>query len=359
MNQKKIIYYVSFLAAIFITACTPDNGPIEEDILPGSKTLWILSEGSFNQNNSTLVHYDVEAEKLTRDYFRSVNNRGLGDTGNDMLVYGSKLYIVVNVSSTIEVLNAATGTSIAQISMKQEDGSPKQPRQIATHGGKVYVTSYDDTVTRIDTASLTIDGTIQVGLDPEGIVIQNNKLYVANSGGLNFLNGYDNTVSVIDIATFKEEKRIEVGTNPANLDADNRGNIYVSIVGDYGATPPSFKRINAATGEVATIEEIPSPGRFLVSDNKAYIVSGSFGSPYKVMVFDCLTQTVVRDQFITDGTEIESIHNISRDEGNGDLFIMAADYTAPSSVYCFDKEGKLKYTLPAVGINPTAVVVLD
>lgn len=41
------------------------------------------------------------------------------------------------------------------------------------HIGKgVYVTSYDDTVTRIDTATLAIDGSVEVGRDPDGICIK-------------------------------------------------------------------------------------------------------------------------------------------------------------------------------------------
>ena len=83
-----------------------------------------------------------------------------------------------------------------------------------------------------------------MGLDPEGIVIKNSKIYVANSGGLNFMNGYDNTVSVIDALTFTEEKRIEVGVNPANLQADSQGNIYVSVLGNYSDILPTFKQIN-------------------------------------------------------------------------------------------------------------------
>ena len=31
-------------------------------------------------------------------------SRGLGDTANDLAIYGSKIYIVANVSSTIEII---------------------------------------------------------------------------------------------------------------------------------------------------------------------------------------------------------------------------------------------------------------
>ena len=370
MNQKKIFYYLSLLAALFITfttACSDDDGPIDEEPEQGIEALLILSEGTWGSNESTLSRYDIEMGEIIKDYFRAVNQRGLGDTGNDMIRYGSKIYIVVNGSSIVEVVDAVTGKSLRQIAMKQEDGSAKQPRQIASHDGKVYVTSFDDTVTRIDTVSLQIDGTVEVGLDPEGIVIKNNKIWAANSGGLNYENGYDNTVSVINAVTFTEEKKIEVGMNPANLQADSQGNIYVSVLGNRMSDdpenyiPPSFKRINPSNGNVETIEEVESPDRFVIADNKAYIISGSYGNPYKVVVYDCLKEELVSDNFVTDGTKLGIIYNIAADEKTGDIFLMEldTDYTAPGSVHCFSNEGILRYTVPMVGVNPTAVIVMN
>ena len=63
-------------------------------------------------------------------YFRALNHRGLGDTANDMDIYGSKLYVVVNVSSTVEVIDLQSGLSVKQIPMLTDNGSSRQPRAI-------------------------------------------------------------------------------------------------------------------------------------------------------------------------------------------------------------------------------------
>lgn len=73
---------------------------------------------------------------------------------------------------------------------------------------------------------------------------------------------------------------------------------------------------------------------------------------------DCLKEMLVSENFITDGTEIDNIHSIVVDDHTGDLFIMESDYTTPGTVYCFNKEGKLKYSIPAIGLNPSTVVTL-
>jgi YVTN family beta-propeller protein len=355
--MKKLLFYLSTLAALIFISCE-DGDSTGTDITENNESILILNEGAYNKNNSTLTKYNPFNRATFRDYFNLTNKRGLGDVGNDMILYGSKLYIVINISGTIEVVDPTTGLSIKQIPMKTEDGASKQPRQITSYDGKIYVTSYDDTVSRIDTTTLTVDATIEVGMDPDGIVAQNGKLYVANSGGLNYFDGYNNTLSVIDAATFTVIDEIEVAVNPTNIDADNRGNVYISALGNYFDQPAVFQKLETAAGTVTTIEEITSPGKFLIHDNKAYIVQGSYGTSYSVVVFDCVTEEVVAENFITDGTQIDIIYSISIDPKTGDLFIMESDYIIPGSVYCFDKQGKLKYSIIAVGLNPNTVIVL-
>ena len=155
---------------------TPSGGDGGMPAETGTAELYILSEGLFNLNNSSLALYSFKNNQLNTDYFRSINRRGLGDTANDMGIYGSKLYIVVNVSSQIEVVDLQSGKSVKQIPMLSENGSSRQPRNIAFDGGKAYVCSFDGTVARIDTASLSIDALTRAGRNPDGICVQNGKL---------------------------------------------------------------------------------------------------------------------------------------------------------------------------------------
>ena len=169
----------------------------------------VLNEGLFQQNNSTLGWFNFSDNSYTGNFFEQKTNRSLGDTGNDMKKYGGKIYVIVNVSSTVEILDASTGNSISQISMIA-GGTPKQPRYIAFHGSKAYITCYDGYVDVLDTASLSITSRIPVGANPEGLAVSNGKLFVANSGGLNSPN-VDSTVSVIDLVSQQEIKVIETG----------------------------------------------------------------------------------------------------------------------------------------------------
>ena len=105
MNYK---YLIGLLFALLFFACDDltdkennreegggGNGTVTET---GTAGIYVLSEGLFNLNNSTLAYHSFKSGKTNIDYFRSLNRRGLGDTANDMAIYGNKLYIVVNVS---------------------------------------------------------------------------------------------------------------------------------------------------------------------------------------------------------------------------------------------------------------------
>src|SRR5690554_808346 len=123
--MKKLFYYLSAIAAIILTSCSDESTPIDNILPQEAKTVLILNEGGFNQNNSTLAMYDISKGSIRRNHFNLANDRGLGSVGNDMILYGSKLYIVMNLSGTIEVVEPSTGKSIKQISMKTEAGTNK------------------------------------------------------------------------------------------------------------------------------------------------------------------------------------------------------------------------------------------
>ena len=79
---------------------------------------YVLNQGVYKENNAGTTYYNLLSSNAIDDYFTLKNNRGLGDSGQDMVKYGSKIYIAVYNSSLIEVINAATGVSVKTITME-------------------------------------------------------------------------------------------------------------------------------------------------------------------------------------------------------------------------------------------------
>ncbi|MDR1878124.1 MAG: YncE family protein, partial [Bacteroidales bacterium] len=192
------IYHIALaliVCGLFFSCRKP---PEEEDTEETVYNVWVLNEGLWHMNNSSITAYNTFTGQKRNDiYAHANNNRQLGDIANDMQRYGSKVYVALNMSSRLDILDAATGISLRQIPLT-DNGSARQPRELACYDGKVYVCCFDGSVVKIDTTSLHIEATVKAGRNPDGICAVNNKLYVSNSGGLDNPN-YDSTVSVFDL----------------------------------------------------------------------------------------------------------------------------------------------------------------
>lgn len=336
--------------SMLLLACKKDKPNEPAENFEVSDGMVVLCEGLFQQNNSTLSFISNTNGVVDNDLFVSRTNRQLGDTGNDIAKYGGKVYIVVNVSSTIEVVDAKSFDPIKQILML--DGAiSKQPRSISFANGKAYVTCYDGYVDVIDTVSLTVTSRIAVGENPEGLAIANNKLYVANSGGLNFPN-MDSTLSVIDLSTNTELQKITVGLNPGEVVTDVNGNVFVITRGDYGVVPSRLVKVNPTTDikeatysfDVSDIE--PMNNNFLISDGSS------------VSVFDPSTEVVTQSNFV-DLSPIVTFYHLEYDEIHDQIYVLdAMNYTNSGFVRKYSSAGSYLEGYN-VGLNPSKILFYE
>jgi hypothetical protein len=301
-------------------------------------------------NNTTISYYDLETGTVTPDLFSQVNHRGLGDTGSDLQQYGAKLYCVVNVSETIEIMDAATCESVKQLSFPG-----KQPRKIAFHQGFAYVCCFSGDVLKIDTATMTVADVKQAGRSPESLCVVNNKLYVANSGGMDFPN-YDKTITVFNLPAFSVATTIEVGLNPTILQSDGIGALYVISRGNYDDIPATFKKIDCQTD--AIVQTYPfTLSNMAIAAPLAYIYNYDFGSgSSSIQVMNLTTGTIVKNAFITDNTTIAQPYHISVSPFSETIYITESyQNTTTGDVYGFSPNGVRKFKFEA-GINPCKIV---
>ncbi|HSW67987.1 MAG TPA: DUF5074 domain-containing protein [Bacteroidales bacterium] len=346
------------LVAILTNSCKKEpHQPLPPSPAELSNGLMVLNEGLFNMNNSTLTWYDFATGKSQTDYFEIRNSRRLGDTGNDIGIYGSKIYIVVSLSGTVEVLDRHTGKSIRQISLSPTNGS-RLPRSVAFGAGMAFVCAFDGTVTAIDTTSLQPVRTITVGRNPEDIAVMNNKIYVSNSGGLDFPN-YDSTISVIDIASFQEVKRITVRINPSFLHHGPCGKLFVISRGNYADIKSCLQVIDTQTDQLVHTFEGFEPVNMAIHGDTAYVYTNNHtGTAQSVLMLCLSTWQVIQPYFIADATTIETIYGIAIDPVSGNIFIAdARGFVNQGRVLFFDTNGALLKTIPT-GLNPGRMMII-
>jgi len=359
MKQNKLNYLFIALTFIMVLASCHKDKIVGNTGTPTSQRagIYILNQGGLSDNNSSLTYYDYASKQLYPDLYATANSAPLGDVANDIGIYGGKMYIVVNNSNVVDVVNPKTATLIKQDSLLTNHIG-RLPRSMAFYKSNVFITCYDGTVAVMDTTTLTISKSITVGRNPEQLVVANNKLYVANSGG--YSGNFDNTVSVIDLSTLTVTKTITVITNPVGMAADSYGNVYVLSVGDFSNGPTGVAGmdiINSTTDVVASSPAVNLGFNVAITvqgDNVYYITGDN-----KVAVYNAKTQTAGQANFITDGTSITTPYALTADPISGEVFVAdATDYASDGVMYAFDKTGKKEYSIKT-GIIPGKMILIN
>lgn len=369
MKMNKL-FYAFILAVVFgvtgcLTSCRKELKPIpeqEENILPPDpitsvKGFYIVNEGNMNMNKASLDYMDYTTGNYRRNIYNKANPavvKGLGDVGNDIGVYGSKLYVVVNISNKVEVMDVKTGKRITQININN-------CRYITFDKGKAYVSAYlgkvgdpnatQGIVAQIDTSSLTEIKRVDVGRQPEEMAIVGQKLYVANSGGYS-PQQYERTISVVDLNTFSVVKNIDVAINLHRLKVDKYGDLYVTSRGNYYDIPSKMYVIDTKTDQVKKIFDFAVSNLVIDGDVAYYYGSDwNYNEAKFVVTYGMLNvkdELLLDRKFISDGTDksITIPYGIAVHPVTKDVFVTdAKNYVSPGTVYCFDPSGKKKWSV--------------
>ena len=229
MKTVRKILFLPLLCLAVLFACREIElvVPTEYELLPGVPIapdarpagMYLLNEANMGSNKSSIDYVDFRNAYYVRNIYAERNPevvKELGDVGNDIQIYGNKLYAVINCSHKVEVMDVRTCKRIGQVDIPN-------CRYIRFAKGKAYVSAYVGPVAidpnaqlgavyEVDTASLAVTRKVTVGYQPDELEVLGEYLYVANSGGYRAPD-YDSTVSVVEIYGMKQIQKIPVGIN--------------------------------------------------------------------------------------------------------------------------------------------------
>lgn len=326
--------------------------PYPSDIITG---MYLINEGNMGSNKCTLDYLDLSGEQGTAHYYRNIYaDRNpqqileLGDVGNDIQIYGSKLWMVINCSNKVEVCNAHDATHIAKIDIANG-------RYLAFDRGFAYVSSYAGPVEisencplgrvyKVDTLSLQKVDSVTVGYQPEEMAILGRKLYVANSGGYR-VGKYDNRVSVIDLDRMEVEEQIEVADNLHRMAVDCYGQIWVSSRGNYFGQPSALHCIDTESRKTTHLD-IPVSEMCLVGDS-LYYIGASFSyttgeNDITMGIINVQSHQIVQTSLIDESISknIKLPYGIIVNPHNRDFYIMdAKNYVSSGELFHFMADG--------------------
>ena len=373
MKTVRKILFLPLLCLTVLFACREIElvVPTEYELLPGVPIdpdarpagMYLLNEANMGSNKSSIDYVDFRNAYYVRNIYAERNPevvKELGDVGNDIQIYGNKLYAVINCSHKVEVMDVRTCKRIGQVDIPN-------CRYIRFAKGKAYVSAYVGPVAidpnaqlgavyEVDTASLAVTRKVTVGYQPDELEVLGEYLYVANSGGYRAPD-YDSTVSVVEIYGMKQIQKIPVGINLHRIRKDRYGKLWVTSRGDYTTIPSRLyvldrKDKNSKEMVVKDTLDIPCSEMYIQGDS-LYFYSVEWNKQTErntvtYGIIDVRTGQLVTDHFITDGTEQDIVipYGICVHPTTGDIYVTdAKNYVSSGVLHCYDRHGKKKWSV--------------
>lgn len=344
---------VVFITAVFgMISCSREPVEVVYTSLGERKGVFISCEGNFMYGNASLSFYDKEQNEVFNQVFFARNRAPLGDVAQSLNSDGKNLFIVVNNSGKIMVVDIKT------LEFKGVIPGLVSPRYIYFHQPeKAYVSDlYSRSITIFNPLTLEKKGSIRVSDGKSGSTKHPTEMF-AVSGGRIFVTcwSFDNQILVIDPAVDQVVDSITVPMQPRRIVADKYGKLWVLTDGSYPDAPggdelPSLVRIDPQTLTIEQImrwntsREFPGDLKLNPAKDTLFILAGDL---YKM---SATSRKLPESPFVESSANL--FFSMGVDPDNGEFYLAdAIDYQQNALIYRFSPAGVLLDSF-RVGINP-------
>jgi DNA-binding beta-propeller fold protein YncE len=245
---KRLLIYTCTIVILTTSSCDPARRKVE-DPLP-TKTVkptefaFISNEGNFQFGNASLTMYDFANDRLIQDAFKAVNNRPLGDVLQSTFINENQLFLVLNNSQRIEVVDLPTQQLIRTIN------GFHSPRYILPKfGDMAYVSEYyANEIKLINLTSGIVDKRITIPGWHDEMIISDNKLFVTTTNR--------NMLYVINTTTDALEDSIRLRLGSHAIVKDKLGKLWTLCGGAHLNERAALYCINPTNNQVEKILEL-------------------------------------------------------------------------------------------------------
>lgn len=320
MNRS--LFYILLIAVI--SCKKKEIGPqcpsCEEEVIPTTTDVLIGCEGNFGWGNASITQYQPASGKATQHVFQNVNGFTLGDVLQSFCSHQEKLYIVLNNSGKIEIIDTASYAYQGTIM------GLNSPRFMVTSGSTGYVSDlYNNGVSVVDLISNQVIDTILTGTWSEHLLINGNDLYIG-CPDTNWILKYD-----LGLNQFNDT--IIVGKSPSGIQQSNDGHIWFLTSGGYNQEIPNLVEFDGSTIlrtlSFNSITDNPSQLRYNKRTNQLLYLNGD------VYSFDLLAGNLPSNPIISQNGAM--YYGLGVDPKSSDIYVTdAVDYVQLGRVLRFD-----------------------
>jgi DNA-binding beta-propeller fold protein YncE len=221
------------LVLVVLKACEKDPLDVKGAGLDFSRGVFIINEGNFLAGNASISFYDPGLDTVHNQVFYRANQSPLGDVANSMTIWNGMAYVPVNNSGRIYIMDPVSMEYQGKIT------GLTSPRYISViHQDKAYVSDL------VDKRINMVDPTAYKSLDSSGIsghidLKKYSTEQILLSGTVAFMAcwSYGDMVFVVDTETDSLVDSIQVGKQPNSMVMDKNGDIWVLCDGGYTGSP--------------------------------------------------------------------------------------------------------------------------
>ncbi len=177
-NKIKFQFLTAIFFLLFFFSCRKDKPQQATQAVSISNRggVYIINEGNFQFGNAKVSYYDFATGNVAEDLFQPANHAALGDVCQSISSFNNKIYLVMNNSQKIVVVNPVTFMQSAVIN---GFGSPRYFLPVSNN--KAYVTDlYADVISIVDLNTNSISGTIPLKGWTEQLLQVYGEVFVCN-----------------------------------------------------------------------------------------------------------------------------------------------------------------------------------
>jgi hypothetical protein len=349
MNKYQLL--TIFLLFLLFSCENINNIQAPLSSIEGKRAL-ILNEGLWKNGNSSIDLLLLDSNKLVNDYYKIVNSFNLGDTGNDILVSGKFIFVVLSGSQEILKLNKDNLQYLG--SLRSIGVSLPRKLSINSKGTGYYTDLYKDEVVTFDTSNMKELSRLKVGPAPEKIVSVGNKLFAVNSGYGDFRKNEPNSSTLMVIENNAVTNTIKVGTNPIDILLNPKSNsIFIhylhlpsnkdSIGGIQEYSTDNYKLIRSWVGNY---------NRISISENYNYIYAVNQSGLTSIDLTNDKSTMLYQKQ------DKDILYGITQ-KGNYCWILNAKNNSVTGNLIQFDLKANKVVNTFSLGINPSIMIFLN
>lgn len=357
---KKGFLFIAIIAIVFVSCDDDNDDPIPKKVY--NKVAYVVNYGTYSGSKSEISIYEIDSTRITNNAYKTANSVDFTSNIESMAIYKDIAYFMSNNGDKIDIVNAKTLQAI---------GNPistdiTKPRHFVAEGNTAYISCWGNVVdwsamansyiAKIDLVTKTVTKIALPG-GPEGVIIENNKLYAGLCTSAK--------VAVIDLKT-EAISYIDVSAVPQQFVKDVDGNIWVSLVSKYSVPFSADKLglavINPITNRVTTkvdFSEIGSNGFIHISADKRTVYAlgkeawpGTASTIYSI---DVASKTLSSTALIS-GTNFNGF-NVNHDDDN--IYVLISPSTADNGTLKIYNSIGVLLDEETTGIAPKHVVFYD